>query len=331
MEDHVDDVDNVVFPVSIGTRECNDGDESRILSSLRVEEQAGNEKQEKKQIQQDEDTQGQQHQHQQEKVHGKSRFFRGFEYSTDLVDCWKRLEQLERWKELAIRPASVDDCHPDDVFLWGQHSDDDDDDDDDFVDDWRALQKQCTIVRKLLNDQLTMTNIEQVWNDDELLPKTSTIPQAGFGLFYVPIIDDDDDDDNTKGSVIIPKGTTICYYTGHIHTFNSSRGLTDKSYLMMVMTSDGNNNKNNSNSHQQTSIIGDVFVDPLPMKHVKARYLNDPLNDELVNCHYVAMPWRSAVVALRDIQPNEELFASYGDWYWAQQPAPGNRLHMIPK
>jgi len=65
-------------------------------------------------------------------------------------------------------------------------------------------------------------------------------------------------------------------------------------------------------------LSGDVHVDPGPLSQVKARYLNDPLNDEMINCKFVVQEFRAAIVSLRDINAGEELFMSYGEPYWAQ-------------
>jgi hypothetical protein len=122
--------------------------------------------------------------------------------------------------------------------------------------------------------------------DDDLFPDTSSIANAGIGLY---------------SSIFIPKGKTICYYCGHIHNFHSLQTLEDTSYSMLVS--------------------GDVFVDTGPLLHVKARYINDPLNEDYVNCMFVPEPkfHRCAVVAIRDIQRSQELFASYGETYWSNR------------
>jgi SET domain-containing protein len=73
-------------------------------------------------------------------------------------------------------------------------------------------------------------------------------------------------------------------------------------------------------------VSGDVFVDPGPLPHVKARYINDPLNEEYVNCKFVPEPKfsRCAVVATRDIECGEELFVSYGEAYWSDRDHGGS-------
>lgn len=211
------------------------------------------------------------------------RYFKGFQRSKEFERLWFRLQRLEKWKELAIRP-SPEECDPEERKLLENE-----------LDNIPELRERCLAVRKQLNEQLPP--IEEAM-DDQFVPKPSTIPNAGLGLFYYS--------PPQKGCTVIPAGTILCYYTGHIHNFQSSKSIEDKSYLMMVQ--------------------GDILVDPGPLKHIKARYINDPLNEALVNCQYVPQELRSAVTATRDIYPGEELFASYGDMYWKSQKMIGRRL-----
>lgn len=199
-------------------------------------------------------------------------YFKGFERSKDFEDLWHRLEQLGKWTELAIRP-SPSECHPYDLVLLEKE-----------VDDIRELQQRCADVRSQMNQKLPP--IEKAL-DDLLIPRNSNIPNAGLGLFYLPTI----------SQKIITEGTILCYYTGHVHNFQSSRLIKDKSYLMNVQ--------------------GEVLVDPGPLKHVKARYINDPLNEDIVNCRFVPDGVRSAVISTKDILCGDELFVAYGDAYWS--------------
>lgn len=199
-------------------------------------------------------------------------YFHGFERSETFENLWLRLHYLEKWYGLAIRPSSSD-CHPDDRHLLEQERD-----------DLEELQKRCFLVRQEMNDSLPP--VEQVL-DECLIPKPSKIPDAGLGLFYEP---------SSKDAGPIQPGTTLCYYTGHLHSFKSSREVKNTSYLMMVQ--DG------------------VLVDPGPVPSIKARYINDPLNDDLTNCKYVPDGLRSAVVSTKFIECGEELFVKYGDLYW---------------
>ena len=212
----------------------------------------------------------------------KEKYFKGFERSREFERLWFRLQRLETWKELAIRPSPFD-CDPEDMILLEKD-----------VDDVPELQERCITVRHKMNDKLPP--IEQAM-DRHLVPKTSTIPGAGLGLFYIP---------QSSSDTIIPAGTILCYYTGHIHNFQSSRSVQDTSYLMMVQ--------------------GEILVDPGQLKDIKARYINDPLNTSLINCKYVPQELRSAVTAIREINPGEELFVSYGDIYWKSQKTMGKRL-----
>lgn len=158
------------------------------------------------------------------------------------------------------------------------------------------LQKRCLHVRASMNENLPPHELAM---DDILVVKTSSIPNAGQGLFYEP----------TDNESILHSGTIICYYAGHRHNFLSQKNLADKSYLL--------------------NVSGNLFVDPGPLLAIKARYINDPLNDELINCEFVPQPYlfRCAVVATRDIKPKEELFVSYGEMYWSNQSFNGAVLY----
>jgi len=198
-----------------------------------------------------------------------------------------RLTSLEIWRELAVRPTLH--C-PDDLDLVPDND----------CDDIFLLTRRCSLVRKLLNENLPShdTGIER-----DLVPKKSTIEGAGKGLFFCPA-----DTEQGTGRKFLPTGATACFYWGHIHNYRSAAALDDISYLM--------------------SVSGDVLVDPGPLPHVKARYINDPMDDEAVNCVYTpdVGSYRCRIVATRDIYPGEELFGSYGDGYWSQQPFSGNGL-----
>lgn len=217
------------------------------------------------------------------------RYFHGFERSEMFEQLFRRLEILEKWRELAIRPNPKD-CDPEDHDLLDKE-----------VDNLVELQQRCHQIRIQMNATLPCAEIVPRW-DTYLVAHQSTIPEAGLGLFY----ERDDDDDETTTTTIIPEGTIICYYTGHLLDFRTSRIIQDTSYLMMVQ--------------------GETFVDARTCPNIKARYINDPLNETAVNCKFVPMMYRSAVVTCRPVEPGEELFASYGDFYWTQRQTTGNRL-----
>lgn len=156
-------------------------------------------------------------------------------------------------------------------------------------DDLKVLGLRCTEARKLMNGMIPthVTKIER-----NLVVDNSLIECAGKGLFYRPL---------AFSSAALPKGATICFYYGDIHTFRSSNQLLDKSYLMLLG--------------------GDILVDSSSHLNVLARFINDPINEKYYNCRFEpdAEQFRSKVVATRDIHPNEELFAPYGEAYWSMQ------------
>ena len=306
------------------------------------------------------------------------KYFLGFEESNKFRELWQRLKVLEKWNELAIRPKSIGECHPDDRFLFSssisnnnnnnddddeKYNDDDDDDDDNFVDDLPALRKQCLLVRNLMNTTISTLSIETTKWEKNLVVRTSQILNAGMGLYYdipapssslplsstketssksttnnnnnnnthdEPLADDTtgggiddaaadatdaaDDDDIQVFPDTIPEGSVLCFYTGHVHN-HSSASRVDKSYLLWIR--------------------GDTLVTAGNMPTtVTARYINDPLNDTLINCRFTVTSLppdfdhdqdhedtiRSSVVATRPIRLGEELFIGYGDGYWKNQP-----------
>lgn len=159
-------------------------------------------------------------------------------------------------------------------------------------DDCDELMTRCLEARELMNQHLPPHDTAL---DDDLVPSKSNIENAGQGLFFRP----------SSLRSVIQEGEVICYYCGHIHNFHSSKRLQDKSYLMLVSS--------------------DILVDPCPLHQIKARYINDARNETFLNCKFVPQPdfYRCAVVATRDILPDEELFVSYGEAYWANQDCEG--------
>ncbi|KAI2489980.1 hypothetical protein MHU86_24606 [Fragilaria crotonensis] len=206
------------------------------------------------------------------------------DFHPSFLENLARLETLERWRELAIRP-SIDTCHKEDRLLLN-----------DGIDNLPELEKRSLHARDLMNKFLPIFKTPL---EESLVMAPSRIPGAGNGLFYQPSVPG-------GRNRAISAGETICYYYGHIHNFQSARKLNDKSYLMLVS--------------------GTLFVDPRPCLHIKARFINDPLNDEHVNCEYLPDPanFRCIVVATKEIQPNSELFVTYGDLYWNQQQSKGS-------
>ena len=248
----------------------------------------------------------------------QKQYFLGFEDpSSKLRELWCRWKALEDWIELAVRPRN---CHPDDRHLL--------DGNDSCIDDLSRLKKQGLLVQGLFNDHLSKLSVETTLWESSLVVRPSQIAGAGMGLYYQPpateepSLQDQNFSESERG--VLPSGSIVCYYTGHVHTHSSASGLTDKSYLMWIR--------------------GNTLVDPRPLHHIKARYANDPLNDDIVNCSFVPTklrnnhgntPYedtiRTSIVTTRDILPGEELFVQYGEVYWNKQPITGSRLVLGSK
>ncbi len=246
--------------------------------------------------------------------------FLGFEdKAAKLRELWYRWKALEAWVELAVLPSEI---HPDDQCLLAYHKNTRTDGDD-YIEDLARLRKRSSFVQNLFNNQLSELSIETTRWESSLVVQPSQIPGAGMGLFYHPLSHRRDTSESTNindAKKILPSGSVVCYYTGMVHTHSSASGLQDKSYLMWIR--------------------GNTLVDPKSMPHIKARYINDPLNDNIVNCAYCPAKIpnrkndeevhedtiRTSVVTTRDILPGEELFVSYGDVYWSKQPVCGSRL-----
>ena len=156
-------------------------------------------------------------------------------------------------------------------------------------DDLDALEKRCDAAREDMNQALPLHITK--YDIYDLVPAKSGIDGSGKGLFYMP----------SSQSDVLREGEIVSYYYGNIHNFRSSKRLKDTSYLMLVE--------------------GDILVDPEPLAHIFARYINDPINDFFYNCRFEPDPkaYRSRVVATRDILAGEEIFAPYGEFYWSQQ------------
>ena len=116
----------------------------------------------------------------------------------------------------------------------------------------------------------------------------STIPNAGLGLFA--------DRDITEGERI--RGAT---YGGRIMNFNEAKKIPmkEKDYVMALHLN--------------------VHVDAKEHYGYMARYINDTYKTEKSrNCKFLKMSVenRASVIAMRDIERGEELFAEYGSGYW---------------
>ncbi|GMF29300.1 unnamed protein product [Phytophthora lilii] len=120
--------------------------------------------------------------------------------------------------------------------------------------------------------------------EDGVEVRESGIPGAGKGLF---------------ATRKLLEGSTICEYTGVVLPNQAAWKLQDKSYLMKL--GDGK------------------YVDALNCPEVKARYINDCRGHRGgFNVRFEKRPQedKADVVAMRDIEPGEELFVDYGRLYW---------------
>lgn len=118
-----------------------------------------------------------------------------------------------------------------------------------------------------------------------LVVQQSHIPRAGCGLF---------------AARAFRAGQCVCDYTGDLlrtaEAFRMPRR--DKHYLMRVGPQ--------------------CYVNAARNRLWLARYINDCRDSTLYNVEFVKYPAlrKAVVVALRDIDPGEELYVNYGRWYW---------------
>ena len=110
----------------------------------------------------------------------------------------------------------------------------------------------------------------------------SLLPRAGLGLFA------------PKGARV---GQQLCTYEGARVTRQELRGVTSD-YLWFPDSAE-------------------TGVDASDPSSCLGRYINDVLDEHSTNCRVVRKGAGYVVVALRDIEPEEELYMSYGGDYWA--------------
>ena len=79
-------------------------------------------------------------------------YFKGFERSSEFENLWWRLQRLEKWKELAIRP-SPEECDTEDEMMLEKE-----------LDDLDELQERCDQVRLRMNQALPP--IQKALDDD---------------------------------------------------------------------------------------------------------------------------------------------------------------------
>ena len=201
----------------------------------------------------------------------------------------RRVQNLTKWYELGIRPSMSSssllnqEAHAQDFDILQAKQDD----------------LSTLLLRSLEAQDELNTNLPphpRGKYETQLKVAPSTIEEAGNGLFAL---------------TAIPKGDTVCHYTGYRHDYQSQKRLRDRSYVLKL--------QNGWPKHDRRN---DGFVDALPTREVLARYINDPRNEDKCNVkfEYIQQPgvWHCPVVALRDIEVGEELFISYGPRYWEE-------------
>jgi len=187
---------------------------------------------------------------------------------------------------------------------------------------WKKPVDDLVGLRELVNG--TRRNLWQCApgpaEDQHLVPGPSQLPGADFGLFAVQDI---------------PMNTKCCFYSGDVHSAKSSQlpaMLSDGSYLLRIGRVDAQPwwycalaHGTKTLQEEWDRLVGETapshrdecYVNPSNV-NIKARYINDCLETKRYNVKYVLDPKmeRAAVVSLRDIKAGEELFVSYGQYYW---------------
>ena len=120
----------------------------------------------------------------------------------------------------------------------------------------------------------------------------STIPEAGWGLFSTKVFDQHD---------------VICTYEGALlaSTFNEDDAVMGRDYIAKGKKPIG-----------KTGKFEMVYIDAWEEDSCFGRFINDPLDDHLVNAKIVVKGNKFYVVATDKIHPGQEIFISYGENYW---------------
>ena len=121
----------------------------------------------------------------------------------------------------------------------------------------------------------------EVDGPDWLVVRPSRIPGANLGLF---------------STQFVPSGTYLCEYKGTRLTGLQLLRTRDWTYI--------------------ANYRFDFFIDAREHRHVKGRYLNHNFDPSTWNVGWEYRDGRILQVAIRDIQPDEELYTDYGAEYW---------------
>lgn len=176
-----------------------------------------------------------------------------------------------------------------------------------------------------------------------LEPKLSNIAGAGQGLFVTSISEscNPPPPSPTTSQIAIKKGEIITEYLGVSMTTREtmdarSRG-DEMGYLMRLGAAgrekllglEEGDNTGDHDANDDGKNGGIIWLNAAdPSRSSIARYINDPLSPLALNAEFVKCPSmtppRALVVATRDIVLGEEVFCSYGKWYW--QGGKGRKL-----
>ncbi|GAB5360286.1 hypothetical protein AAMO2058_000615000 [Amorphochlora amoebiformis] len=154
--------------------------------------------------------------------------------------------------------------------------------------------KTAKIQRPIPNSIETSKLMGSAVSPRPLEARASLLPGAGRGLFT-----------NVEQKV----GAEICRYTGTHLSLAKLLKHPDTTYVMGLSI----------NRH----------VDAKGFPGVMARYINDHHDSKMINSKFVknSKLWHAKVIALRDIRPGEEVYASYGQVYWRKRGGiPGGKV-----
>jgi SET domain-containing protein len=126
--------------------------------------------------------------------------------------------------------------------------------------------------------------------------KESLIPGAGLGLF---------------AKSHIAKGSVFCEYYGRELTLLQTIKLKDKTYLMGGF---------GLNCH----------IDAKDELGCFGRYINDAMDPAKQNARFVKIKHlkKANVIAIKDVQAGDEIYASYGNVYWRGKERESNASHV---
>jgi len=120
---------------------------------------------------------------------------------------------------------------------------------------------------------------------DQYTIATSTIPNAGNGAF---------------ATIPLKKRTVLGVYKGKLLTPMQYERLKDDSYVWEISTR-----------------YGPMYIDGKnPKKSNWLRYLNDIRNNKLYNVEMYQSRGNVYYRTIKPIKPGQEMFISYGDYYW---------------